>query len=126
MKSSAKSLIVDPVFLQISLTYARNRRGSNTLPCGTPDVTLTSSDKRPPTLTLCVRPKRNSLTHATTLETTPEVAIFISSRSGGTRSKAFEKSITTASILSPLIRNNSKLELDIYRKPNTTDTTINY
>ena len=101
-QSSVESLIVDTMFLQISLTYARNRRGPNTLPYGTPDVTLTSSDNCTPTLTLCVQPKRNSLTYATTLESTLEFAIFISSWSCGTQSKAFETSITIALILSPL------------------------
>ena len=41
---SAKSLVVDFKFLQISFTYARNRSGPNMLPFGTPDITLTSSD----------------------------------------------------------------------------------
>jgi len=41
---SARSLIVESKFLQISLTYARNRNGPNALPCGTAGVTLTSSD----------------------------------------------------------------------------------
>jgi hypothetical protein len=45
--SSAKSLIVDSIFLQKSFTYARNRSGPNTLPWGTPDVTLTSSTNCP-------------------------------------------------------------------------------
>ena len=95
------------MFLQISFTWARNRRGPNTLPCGTPDVTLTSSDSCPPTLTLCVRPKRNSLIHTTTLESTPEFAILVSSRPWGTKSKAFEKSTIIASILSPLSRESA-------------------
>jgi len=37
--------------------------------------------------------QKNSLTNATTLESLPEIAIFISSRSCGTKSKASEKSI---------------------------------
>jgi hypothetical protein len=52
MHSSAKNLIVDSVFLQILFTYARNSSGLSTLPCGTPDVTLTSSDNCPPTLSV--------------------------------------------------------------------------
>jgi hypothetical protein len=36
-------------------TYPRNSSGPSALPCGTPDVTLTSSGNCPPTLTLCVR-----------------------------------------------------------------------
>jgi hypothetical protein len=59
-------------------------------------------DKRPPNLTLCLRPRRNSLTNAAIFESTPEIAVFISSLSCGTKSKAFEKSITIASILSLL------------------------
>ena len=81
-----------------------NRRGPNTLPCGTPEVTLTSLDICPPTLTLCVRPKRKSLIHTTTLESTPEFAILFSNRPWGTKSKALEKSTIIASILSPLSR----------------------
>jgi len=79
--------------------YARNRSGANRLPCATPDVTLTSSYNCPPTPTLCERP--NDLAHTTTLESTPEDAIFISSRSYETKSKSFEKSIIIASTLAP-------------------------
>jgi hypothetical protein len=49
------------------LLYARNNIGPSTLPCGTPDVTVTSSGNCPPTLTLCVRPNRDSLAHAVIL-----------------------------------------------------------
>jgi len=101
IQSSAKSPIVDSMFLQISLTYTRNRWGPNSLPCGTPDITLTSSHYCPPTLTFCKRPKMNSLTHKTTLESTPEAIIFVISQSWGTESKAFEKSIIITSILAP-------------------------
>jgi hypothetical protein len=101
-QSSAKILIVDKVFLQTSIPYVRNRKGLNKLSCATPDITQTSCVNCPPTLTLCVRLKRNFLTHATTIESTPEFPIFISSRSCRTKSKAFEKSITIALILSPL------------------------
>ena len=91
----------------MSFTQARNRRGPNTFPCGTTDVSLTSSEKCPTTLTLSVQPYRNSLIHITTLESTPEFAIFVSSRSWGTKSKAFEKSIIITSILSPLSRESA-------------------
>jgi hypothetical protein len=43
-KVFCKSLIAESKFLQLSFTYATNRSGPNTLPCGTPEVTLTSSD----------------------------------------------------------------------------------
>jgi hypothetical protein len=46
-----------------------------------PLTLLTSSDNCPPILTLCKQPTSNSLTHATTLESTPKIAIFISSLS---------------------------------------------
>jgi len=59
---------------------------------------LTSSLYWPPTLTLWVRQKRNSLTHATTLESKPQIAIYMSSRSCGIKSKALEKAITIDSI----------------------------
>jgi hypothetical protein len=39
IQSSAKSQIVDSVFLQLSFTYARHSSVPSTLPCGTPDVT---------------------------------------------------------------------------------------
>jgi hypothetical protein len=73
-------------------------RGPSTLPCGTPDATVT----------LCVRPRRNSLIHATTLESTLEAAIFVNRRSWGTKSKAFEQLIIIASTL-PLLSSNSAL-----------------
>ena len=62
LQSSTNSLILEKIFLQISFTYTRNSSGPKTLPCGTPEVTLISLDSCPPTLTLCVRPTRNSLT----------------------------------------------------------------
>jgi hypothetical protein len=58
IQPSAESLMVDQIFPQILFTYARNSSEPSTLSCGTPDVTLTWSDNRPPTLTLCVWPKR--------------------------------------------------------------------
>jgi hypothetical protein len=61
--------------------YARNNSGPSTLHYGTPDFTLTSFDNCPSTLTLCVRPKRNSLVHTTTFESTTKAAIFVSSTS---------------------------------------------
>jgi hypothetical protein len=86
---SRKSLRVGSKFLQISFTYARIRSGPNTLLYGTLDVTQTSSDNCLPILTLYKRPQRNSLTYTTTLESTPEAAIFVSIQSYGT--KAFGK-----------------------------------
>lgn len=53
----------------------------------TPDITPTSSDKHPPTLTLCIWPKRNSLIHTSTLESTSEDTIFVISQSWGTKLK---------------------------------------
>jgi hypothetical protein len=93
IKSSAYSRILDSAFLQISLTQARKSRGTNTLPCRTSDVTLAFSDGRPSALTLCER--------TTTLKSNPVSALFVSSLSRGTKSKAFEKSITFASVLNP-------------------------
>ena len=63
IQSSAKSTILESMFLQISFTYIRNSNGLKTLPCGTPEVTLTFLDSCPPTLTLCVRPTRNQKVH---------------------------------------------------------------
>jgi hypothetical protein len=47
IQSSAKSLSVDSLLYQISIMYAKNSSGPSTLPCGTPDVTLTSSNSPP-------------------------------------------------------------------------------
>ena len=73
---SAKRLTIDYKFLQISFTYARNSSGPNTLTCGTPDVTLTASGIYLPAVTSCEQRQRISLTHMTSLESTPEVAIL--------------------------------------------------
>ena len=99
---------------KISLTQATNSTGPNTLPCGTPQVTLNSSDNCPSTLTLCERPKRISFTHTTTerpntncftptttLKSTQFAAIFVSSLSCGTELNAFEKSIIISPVLNP-------------------------
>jgi hypothetical protein len=51
------------VLIQIFFTYARNKSGPKTLPCGTPDVTPTCFESWPSTLTHCVWPTRNSLTY---------------------------------------------------------------
>jgi hypothetical protein len=63
---------------------------------------LTSSDNCPPTLTLYVRPRGNPPVRTAALEAAPEASIFVSSRSWGTKAKAYEKSIVIASILPPL------------------------
>jgi hypothetical protein len=62
-----------------------------------PEVTLTSLDSCPPTLTLCVWPTRNSLTQMTTLIFTPEAASFVS-RLWGTKLKALEKLFMISSV----------------------------
>ena len=38
IQSSAKTLILESMFLQISFTYTRNSNAPRTLPCGTPEV----------------------------------------------------------------------------------------
>jgi hypothetical protein len=48
--SSAKSLIFESMFLQISFTHTRNSSGHKTPPYGTPEITLTSLNGWPPTL----------------------------------------------------------------------------
>jgi len=88
LESSANSLILELMLPQISFTYTTNSSGPKTLPCGTPGVTLTTLDSCPPTLTLCVRPRRNSLT-----QRTPEADSFVSNRSWGTKSQDLEKSL---------------------------------
>ena len=76
--------------------YARNRSGPYRLPCGTPEVTPIIALIL---LTPCERPKRNFPTYTTTLESTAEAAMFVSSRSCGTKWKTFEKPIIIAPIL---------------------------
>jgi hypothetical protein len=102
-----KVLIVDSMFFHILFTYARKRSGFTKLACCTTDVTPTSSDNCPSSLTRCERPKRNSLIHTTIFESTPEPAIFVSSQSYGTKSKAFENSVIVASILVPSSRESA-------------------
>ena len=68
---SANSLLLESMFLQISFTYTRKCSGPKTLSCSTTEVILTSLESYLPTLTLCLRPERNSFAHTTTLETTP-------------------------------------------------------
>jgi len=77
IQSSAKSLILESAFLQISFTYTRDSSGPKTLSCGTPEVTLTSLHSCRPTLTLHVWPTWNSLTQVTALESLFEAASFI-------------------------------------------------
>jgi len=50
IQSSAKSLILESLFLQISFTYTRDSSGPKTLSCGTPEFTLTSLHSCHPTL----------------------------------------------------------------------------
>ena len=95
------SLIVESVFLQILFMHPRNSSGPKTLPCGTSEVTVTSLDSCPPTLTFYVWPTRNSLTQMPTLESMYEAARFVNGHSWGTKLKALGKSIINASILTP-------------------------
>jgi hypothetical protein len=81
LQSSAKNLILESISLQISLTYTINCSGPKTLSCGTPEVTLTSSDSYPLNLTLCIRPTTNYLTQTTNLDSSPMAASFVSSLS---------------------------------------------
>jgi hypothetical protein len=54
----------------MSFASTSNSSGSSTLPCGTPDITLSSSGNCPPILTLCLWPKMNCLIHTSSLEAT--------------------------------------------------------
>ena len=85
----------------MSFTHTRNSCWPKTLPCGTAKVILTSLDSCPHILTRCVRPTRNSFTQTTILESKPEVASFVSSRSWRTKSKVLERSIVIAFIPGP-------------------------
>jgi hypothetical protein len=78
----SKILIVDTIFLQIPFTYVRNCSGPNTLPCGNIVDALTL-------LQLSVYDKKGIPLSLPTLKSTPLAAIFVSSRSRGTKSKDF-------------------------------------
>jgi hypothetical protein len=80
-QSSAKSPTVNSKSFQILLTYTKNRNWPNTLPCGTTDVTMTSTEDCPPSLTLYERPNRNSRNHISTVGSTANAAVFVSSQS---------------------------------------------
>jgi hypothetical protein len=51
--SSTNSVTDDPIFSPMSLIYSKNINGSTTVPCGTPDLTLTDLDFSPSTKTFC-------------------------------------------------------------------------
>ena len=42
--SSAKSFIIDSIYLVMSFMYMRNNKGPNTDPCGTPEGTVLYDD----------------------------------------------------------------------------------
>ena len=54
-QSSANNLSGDVIFLVMSLIYRRNIRGPSTVPCGTPDETVTEVEDSPLSSTCCVR-----------------------------------------------------------------------
>ena len=60
-QSSAKSLSDDVIFLEMSLMYSKNIRGPSTVPCGTPDVTITEGEDSPLSKTRCVRSVNHAL-----------------------------------------------------------------
>ena len=53
--SSAKRLIVDEATRGKLLTYTKNNSGTNTDPCGTPNVTWATEDISPSTTTCWVK-----------------------------------------------------------------------
>ena len=55
----------------ILLVYWINRRGPNTLPCGTPEIIGIHSPAAPSTTTLCLRSERNSVQMYSLLPPTP-------------------------------------------------------
>ena len=54
-QSSANSCSGDKILLVMSLIYNKNIRGPSTVPCGTPDVTVTGVEDLPLRSTHCVR-----------------------------------------------------------------------
>ena len=55
MQSSAKSLTLEEITDGKSLMSSKNRIGPKTVPCGTPESTVTRSDCIPSTTTRCFR-----------------------------------------------------------------------
>ena len=73
--SSANSLTDDPIFSPMSLIYNKNINGSNTVPCGTPDLTLTDLDFSPSTKTFCSLVVNQYSSHPCILPLTPQWSI---------------------------------------------------
>jgi hypothetical protein len=96
--NSCQPTVNTPVHVPPNITYVhKNSNGPKTLPCGTSEVTLTSLDSYQPNGTLCVRPTVSSLTQTTTLQSTLQATISVSSRSWRTKPKAFDTSIIATS-----------------------------
>ena len=56
MQSSANKQMDDCLLLSMSFIYTKNIKGPRTMPWGIPDITSTSLDKAPSTITLWVLP----------------------------------------------------------------------
>ena len=74
--SSANSLTDDPIFSPMSLIYNKNINGYNTVPCGTPDLTLTDLDSSPSTKTFCSLVVNQDSSNPCILPLTPQWSNF--------------------------------------------------
>jgi len=87
-----------------SLICARNRRGSSTVPLGTPDVTGADLDEAPSSYTCWLQWLRKLFIHCRVLFRMPYCWSFRRRRWWGTLLNAFEKSRRIASICWDLSR----------------------
>ena len=77
---------------------SKNRIGPKTVPCGTPESTVTRSDCIPSTTTRCLRCFRKLEIQVQILSSMPSCLSLLSKPSCGTVSNALEKSKTAMSI----------------------------
>ena len=61
--SSANKRVDDVILSDKSFIYRRNYKGPSTIPCGTPESTVTEDDVLPSRMTLCERPIRKDDIH---------------------------------------------------------------
>ena len=96
--SSAKSLTWDWMSWGRLFMYSKKRSGPRTEPCGTPELTGTSSEDSPSKTTAWVRPTKNDFIHVSVLPLMPCWESLKSNLRWLTLTKALLKSSRTRSI----------------------------
>ena len=90
--SSAKIFTWDWMSWGRSFMYSTKRSGPRTKPCGTPELTGTSSEDSPSPTTACVRPTKNDFIHVRVSPLLPCWESLKNNLNWLTLSKAFLKS----------------------------------